>query len=408
MFVPRQTLLALAVLSIAAALGACGGDGGDAAAAGSGTDATGLPAAGGGGTNTGGAGTNTAGGGTNPTGGGTNAAGGGTTTAGGSGGTTSPAAGSAGSAAQVVSPAGTLQTSIAPDSYADGSFGDSALTALNSARQGAGAGVMNQSPQLDVAAEAHATYLSSNIGAVGHDEEATKINFFEVSPQSRIARAGFKAGFSTETISVRGTLLGSNCVQQLLNSIYNAVAMLSPATHVGFGYSANFATTPICVSDLAALSSEVHGQVAGAGSLLTYPYAGQDEVLESFDVNIESPRPPLALFPNATAGTPVIVNVRNADYLNLMAAGTLNAVVTRFELTDQNGNRIPAAILANPSIKAGAAVTLNADSALLTGAAVLVPLAPLLRAQSYTVAFSATLETGSPALEKTWAFTTRP
>lgn len=295
-----------------------------------------------------------------------------------------------------------------PTSYPSGSLGAHALASVNSARQAAGAGLLNQSVPLDVAAAAHATYLTTNIGATGHYEDPTKFNFFELSPASRISKAGFASGDSMEAISNSGTLLTSDCVQKLLNSLYGAVALLGPATHVGFGFGANFAGTPICVSVLATPSNDLYGQVASAGSMVTYPYGGQTDVLEAFDVNIESPRPSLALFPNTIAGTTVIVNVRNADYLNLQAAGTLDFSISEFELTDKSGNQVPASILANPSLRAGPGLTLSADPGLLTGAAVLIPLAPLARDHTYTVAFSATLSAGGPVLSKTWSFTTRP
>jgi hypothetical protein len=53
-------------------------------------------------------------------------------------------------------------------------------------------------------------------------------------------------------------------------------------------------------------------------------------------------------------------------------------------------------------------MALNADANLAAGAAVLVPLAPLARGQTYTARFSATLNAARPALEKQWSFTTRP
>lgn len=434
MNISRQALLALAVLTAAAALGACGGGGGGGDGgtnAGATNEATNGAAAGGaaaapgasgstnasgtgdavGASGTGGGTNSTAtGGGTTTTSGGAGVAGaGGTGTAGTSGGTNAAAGGSTTPVAEVVASTGTLQNSTTPASYASGSLGGNAIAALNSARLAAGAGLLNQSSKLDVAAAAHATYLISNIGATGHGEDARKFNFFEVSPPSRMAKAGFAANDWAEAISAGGTLLGSDCVQQLLNSVYQAVLLLSPATHVGFGFAgANFATTPICVSNLATMSGDVYGQVMSAGSLLTYPYGGQTGVLESFDVNDESPRLSISLFANDIAGTPVIVSVRNADYVNLAAAGRLNAYVTKFELTDPSGNRVPAGILSNPTLQAGAAVTLSADSILPAGAAVLVPLAPLLRAQTYTVTFAATLRAEDPALEKTWSFSTRP
>jgi uncharacterized protein YkwD len=405
----HQPFRVLAALTLAAALCACGGDGGDGTSA----DGASMPAADGapasgssGSTNSTGAAGST---GTSGAGGAANVgAGDGTTTSGSSGATGSAGTGSTAPGTTTIPAAGNLQTTTPPTSYTSGSAGAGAIASLNAARQGAGAGLLVQSTQLDDAAAAHARYLAANIGSTGHTEDSTKINYYELSPASRVAKAGFAAGASTEAISNSGTLLASDCMQPLLNSLYNAVALLGPSTHVGFGFGSNFATTPFCVSVLATPSSSLYGQVAGTGSLLTYPYGGQYEVIEAFDVNLETPRPPLTLFPNTMAGTPVIVNVRNADFVNLLAAGALDVVVNRFELTDQSGNRVPAAVLANPSLRPGAAMTLNADADLLTGAAVLIPLAPLLRAHTYTVVFSAELKAGGPALDRTWSFTTRP
>ena len=329
-------------------------------------------------------------------------------TAGTGGGTNAAAGGLSPSAAEVVASTGTLQNSTPPASYPRGSLGGNALASLNSVRQAAGAGLLGQSSQLDVAAAAHATYLSSNIGATGHGEDVAKFNFFEASPPTRMAKAGFAANYWAEAIGAGGTLLGSNCVQQLLNSVYQAVLLLSRATHVGFGFvGANFATTPICVSNLATMSGDLYGQVPSAGSLLTYPYGGQTDVLESFDVNGESPPLSLSLFASHIAGTPVIVSLRNADYVNLAAAGKLNVYVAKFELTDPSGNRVPAKILSHPSLQPGAGLTLNADPILPTGTAVLVPVAALMRDQAYTVKFTATLTAEGPALERTWSFRTR-
>jgi uncharacterized protein YkwD len=425
MNIPRQTLLVLAVLAAAAAVGACGGDGGaDAGAAGDATNGaagggtaaapgagggTGAPAAGDPTGASGAGGSTNASGGSSTTAGGTGAAGAaGTGTGGTSGGTNAAAGGSGTPVAEVVAAAGTLQNSTAPASYAQGSLGDNAMDALNSARLGAGAGLLQQSLQLDVAAAAHAIYLISNIGATGHAEDASKVNFYDVSPPSRMARAGFAPNYWAEAIGDSGNLLGADCVQQLLNSVYKAVLLLSPATHVGFGFvAANFATTPLCVSNLATVSTDAYGQVPSAGSLLTFPYAGQSGVFESLDLNDDSPRLPLALFPDNFAGAPVIVNLRNADFVNLAAAGRLDARVTKFELTDPSGNLVAAKILSNPSLQAGAAVALNADPVLPAGAVVLVPLEPLRRGQAYTVAFAATLTAQGPALDKTWSFSTR-
>lgn len=332
----------------------------------------------------------------------------------------SPAAGSAGTnppgvgggtnpAADVVVSAGTLKTSAGLSTYAQNSLQADAFSAINQARSAAGAGYVSQSAQMDVAAAAHAKYQTTNIASgLTHTEDATKADFYEVSPGSRIAKAGFSASYTTEVIGGTGaSMKGSDCVLGLMNTVYHAAAILSPTTNVGVGFGTDAAGIPMCVVDFAAATGENYVQVAPAGSLVAYPFAGQANLMETFYVAGEIPRPPVTLLPNATAGTPVIVNVRNADFVNFKAVGTLSAVVTKFELKDAGGNLVPAGILANPGIS-GSGVTLTADYNLGEGFAVLVPKSPLAKGVAYTATFTATLKTGGAALTKTWSFTTNP
>ncbi len=435
-----RSLIALAAM---AALTACGGSGGgeseagaagaaggDAAAGSTGSSGSGAAGTGGGsgsgsstgtGSGSGSSGSGGGSGGSSSAGSGGSAAAGGSAgggTAGGSGsgsgsggstgsGGSGGAAGSGGSGSDVASASGSLQTSVPTPDYAAGSQGDVSMSALNEARRNAGAGLLQQSKALDTAAQAHVQYLAVNIGATGHTEEPVKPSFYEIRPELRMAKAGFAPGYSAEVINTRGTLLGVDCVGQMLATVYQASALLGPATHTGFGFSGNFAVKPICIGNFATAQSDALGQYAAAGALVAYPYGGQTNVPPDYNVDFDSPRPSASLVPNTPAGTPVIVNVRNADYLNFRAAGTLDAVVTRFELKDAGGNAVTAVLLANQPIRAGAGVVLNADGNLPDGAIALVPLSPLAPAKTYSVSFSATLKTGGAPLAKSWSFTTR-
>jgi hypothetical protein len=410
----RRILRKLGMLTLAAALGACGSGGGDDAtdgtSAGGGSGST--AAAGSGATGSTGAGSGSDSGSSSGSGAGIDsgsAAGtGGSGTAGGGASSGSPAA------AGNVPTAGTLQITAPAANYAAGSAEIAAWRDLNTVRIIAGAGWLVQSNDLDTAAAAHANYLVRNIGATGHAEEQDKTDYYAASPGSRVTKAGFAASFVTETISDYRTLLGSlqdpGCAGELLNSVYNAVALLGPATHVGLrGWVGTYSGAQFCIGLVAAPSTRPEGQVVAAGKMVTYPYDGQTDVIESVNLQVESPRPSSTLLPNDLAGAPVIVNVRNAEYLNLGITGSLNVQVTKFEMSDpSSGNLVPAAILAHAALKGSGGVVLNEDSNLPVGAVVLVPLSPLLRGHVYTISFSATLRDGGPALQKTWSFTTRP
>ena len=146
----HQPFRVLAALTLAAALCACGGDGGDGASA----DGASMPAADGtpssgssGSTNSTGAAGST---GTSGSGGAANVgAGDGTTTSGSSGTTGSAGTGSTAPGTTTIPAAGNLQTTTPPTSYTSGSAGAGAIASLNAARQGAGAGLLVQSTQLD-------------------------------------------------------------------------------------------------------------------------------------------------------------------------------------------------------------------------------------------------------------------
>lgn len=322
---------------------------------------------------------------------------------------TNPGTGGGGTTT-VVDAAGNLQTSVAASTYGVGSLAQSAFTALNTVRQSAGAGLVAQSAVIDVAADAHAKYLTTNIASgIGHDEDSTKVDFYAATVSERVVKAGYSANFLTEVIGGSGaSALGSDCVLGLLNTVYHGAALLSRATTVGIGFGQDSIGIPMCVLNPATASTDTYGQVPAAGSVVAYPYNTQTGVFETFYVGYESPRPSAVLFPNLTAGTPVIVNVRNADYVNNVAAGTLNATVTAFNLKDAGGNIVPSAILANEALKAGTGVTLNTDGNLGAGFAVLVPLSPLAKGATYEATFTFTLKTGDTPVTKTWTFTTNP
>lgn len=318
-----------------------------------------------------------------------------------------PTSGPASAPGDVLSAAGTLQAAASASPYAANSQQASFFNALNVARIAAGAGAVNQSAQLDSAAQAHAKYLTSN-GVVSHAEDSSKADYYEATPAGRLTKAGFAAGYSTEVIGGTGpSMSAAECALGLLNTVYHGAALLSQVTYVGIGIGNDGLGVPSCVSDLAEPSTNPYGQVPPSGSFVTYPYDGQNGVPETFYVAVETPRPSATLFPGKTAGTPVIVRVRNADFVNFQHANTLAVTVTKFELKDAGGNPVPAGILAASGLT-GSGVTLNTDSQLGEGFAVLVPLSPLAKGATYTYTLTATLKTGGTPLTITRSFTTNP
>jgi hypothetical protein len=266
---------------------------------------------------------------------------------------------------------GTLQTSVPATSY--DARRKSAYDELNAARLGAGAGLLAQSAALDTSAADHAAYLTTNgfssAGSV-HDETAGRAGFTGTDPFDRMQAAGFGFSFAAEVIGDIGSpSTTSDCVGDLLDTIYHAADMLSSA------------------------------QIPASGALIAYPFDGAIVASGTFHVSNETPRAPVALLPNATAGTPILVGFRNQDYVKSHAA-----TIARFTLADASGNLVPGVILADSTVT-GAGVNDDAglDGGVVSGFAVLVPRSPL-PPGSYTVTLDASVTGGQALALTTWTF----
>ena len=275
----NRSILALATLALVSSLAACGGGGGDSTATAS-----------------------------------SGGAGGGSTVV------------STGSVCTTCIPvAGTLQVTAGPSTYAAGSVADSAYNALNVARIAAGAGAVSTSSLLDSAATFHATYVIANIssGGYSHYEDRTKPNFYGRGIGDRLAKAGYSPSNWGEVIGGNGTNgTGADFTHALLNTVYHGMVMLSQNTEVGFGAIAPNPPSYLIVANFGTPASAPDAQIPGSGAMVAYPFPGQTDVLSFFDLDSEMPRMPLTLFPNQNVGAPVLVNIRNADFVNANVAGT--------------------------------------------------------------------------------------
>jgi uncharacterized protein YkwD len=295
---------------------------------------------------------------------------------------------------------GTLQTSVAAASYPDARR-VSAFNQLNAARQGAGAGLLAQSTALDTSALNHAMYLSVNgfnTADSAHDETAGLPDFTGANPFVRMQGAGYTYSFATEVIGDIGSSSStSDCVGDLLDTVYHAVSMLSRSTNVGFGFGSGTAAG-MCTIDMAAPLNDPGRQVPPSGAIVAYPYGGGTVAHGTFHVSSETPRVPVALLPNASAGTPIVLGFRNQDFL---AGGTVT--ITQWSIANSAGTALPAVIVAGPQVS-GANV--NADPGLQSypGFAVLVPASPL-AAGTYTVTLRAAITGGQALALSSWSFT---
>ncbi|HEX7638378.1 MAG TPA: hypothetical protein VF457_08285, partial [Burkholderiaceae bacterium] len=262
------------------------------------------------------------------------------------------------------------------------------------------------STALDASASAHAAYLTTNgfnTADSVHDETAGLPGFTGTDPFKRMVAAGYDYSFATEVIGDIGSSSStSDCVGDLLDTVYHAVVMLSRVTDAGFGFGTGSAAG-MCTIDLASPIDGSARQIPPSGAIVAYPYDGQTVAHGTFHVANETPRVSTTLLPDATAGTPVLVGFRNQDYVALETAGVTSglATITSLQLVDAAGRVVPAVIVADPKL-AGTGV--NADAEIGSGFAVLVPRSPL-QPGTYTVTLQAAVSGGQALALTHWAFT---
>ena len=300
-------------------------------------------------------------------------------------------------------------TSMPAATYTGASL--SLYTSLNAVRSAMGVGALYQSTALDTAAANHALYLATQTPMVEtHIEVAGAKNFYAATPYARAMLAGF-----VPTSSWVDEALGdaSNCMNQLMDTVYHAEELTSNIQTIGIG---GMASGWACVLDVgtvtgtAALSPNTvagipatGGQQLPAGVVAVYPYNGQTGVPGAMSPG-ENPAPPLPST-YTTPGHPVLIRVRvdnNSD--------TLTA--SQFSLQDANHNVLMGTLLVNPAAFTGSSaansstVTVVSDSNIAPGVVIFVPQSALNSASQYTVTFSGARD-AVPVTNTSSSFTTQ-
>jgi uncharacterized protein YkwD len=294
---------------------------------------------------------------------------------------------------------GTLRASAAASTYAD-TRRRAAFAELNAARRGAGAGVLAQNAALDATAAEHVAYLALNgfsSADSAHDETAGLSGFTGATPFARMLAAGYDFSFAGEVIGDIGSSSAtSDCVGDLLDTIYHAIDMLGHETDVGIAFGAG-AQAGMCTIDMAKPLADAAAQIPPSGAVVVYPYDGQVVAGGTFRVANESPRAPVALLPAATAGTPVLAGLRNQDFL-----ASRQIAVSAFTLTNAAGAVVPSVVLAGAGVS-GPGVNLDPNIEADSGFVVLVPTAPLAPGR-YTATLHAAVVGGQVLSRSSWSF----
>jgi len=300
------------------------------------------------------------------------------------------------------------QTAAAPFTFtgtSDGAVMESATYSyLNTVRVAANAGAVNAVATLNTAALAHSAYILANPSEFGHTEVSGHTGFTGVSANARIAAAGYTGSLWSEGVTGYAALAApyaSQCPQTLLNTLYHMASMLGPFRDLGIGYKTDGTGSGYCVMDYAYMTS---AQYPAAGTVVTYPYAGQTDAAWAFQPAAESPRPPSTL--TGTVGQPILASMGSLAVVT--GDNSSKGTVTTFVLKDSSDNVIPAYVLAPSSITVASSITPLDDSAnnvyYQPYDVFLVPQAALTPNTTYTVTFAGTYN--GVAHAKTWSFTT--
>ena len=303
---------------------------------------------------------------------------------GGSGGDSSPAAPVSGGTA--VTPAPTSPTSPSPlpvDASAPAQTGNIALDGrnwINFRRTQAGMPTLAQNAQIDTAAQGHSDYLRIN-NLISHDQEPGRQGFTGANLSARLNAAGYtlpERGFAYGEV-IAGSSNGSGffLAEELITAIYHRFVMFEPMfREIGTGAASAAGSYNTFTADFATRNG--YGPGIARGTVVTWPFNGQAQVVPNFFSDSEEPDP----IPNRNeVGYPVSVHA------NLDATLTVQS----FSVRPRGGANLEVQRV-DPLSDYKTAVSI-------------VPLAPLRAGTVYEASFSGTLD-GVP-VTRTWSFTTR-
>lgn len=273
------------------------------------------------------------------------------------------------------------------------------LARLQTIRSTSGAGALTPSDLLGLSASRHADYLAMNglhsLPSI-HAEATELAGFSGADPFVRMRGAGYRSSYATELIGSAAD--GVDCVDRLMNSVYHAGLLLSRVTQVGLAYGDGVAAR-VCVIDLGAPRNSAGTRSATSGGLVRYPWPGMTLPTGTFQIGAENPRPAPGLLPAGTAGTPVLVGLREVDDLETPTTAA-PIEIQQFELRDDSNAALPCVVLADVGISGPAIV---ADRFLHGGFVALVPRIPLAPGR-YRVFLHATSAHGRLIAPAPWEF----
>ena len=238
-----------------------------------------------------------------------------------------------------------------------------------------------ENAQINNAALGHAEYLRVN-NLMSHDQVAGRQGFTGADLGARLSAAGYtlnpERGYAYgEVISGSSNGSGFYMAEELITAIYHRFVIFEPMfREIGTGAAIASSGYRYFTADFA--SRDGYGPGIARGTLVTWPFNGQTQVVPNFFSNTEQPDP----VPDANeVGYPISVHT-NLD---------TNVTVTSFSVRPRGGSDLTVLRIAPLSDNKPAAA--------------IIPLQPLREATVYDVSFAGTVN--GAAVTRTWSFTTR-
>jgi uncharacterized protein YkwD len=281
-----------------------------------------------------------------------------------------------------------LAPTVPQDANAPQVTGDTATDGINwfnFRRQQIGLAPLTRNSQIDAAAMGHSNYQTLN--GITHDQTAGKPGFTGVTVFDRLAAADYRftqgPGAYGEVIVRTSNASGFQGSEDLIAAIYHRFVIFEPVfKEVGAGAAKAqdgniYVTTDFAVNGFSA--------ALGAGNVVTYPFANQQNVPRNFFSDSESPDPVAS---KNEVGYPISVH---ADITSTIG-------VQSFTVQPRGGAALPAQLLER-------ATDPHMTQSDVTGAVALIPLNPLAAATTYDVLFVGTVD--GQSVNRSWSFTTQ-
>ncbi|AGX87208.1 hypothetical protein Cenrod_1115 [Candidatus Symbiobacter mobilis CR] len=259
------------------------------------------------------------------------------------------------------------------------------MAETNRIRALVGLPVVARSGILDVAAQAHSTYLQTNLtDAIAHEETPGKPGFTGEWVADRTRAAGYTWQTVAEVIhggTDSGIDTGRKAVLGLVQAIYHRFGVLNPqVAEVGVGVAGDVGAYANVVINLAATQDNI--VTMPAGWVGTYPIDGQSDVTRDFSSDTEVPDP---VANKDRVGYPISIHVPVGVVLTVDA----------FTVRPVGGSELATTLLDAAT-----------DAHVPGNAAAIVPLDVLEYGTSYQVHFQGAVD--GEEFTKDWTFTTAP